>query len=221
VRSTSFFSKSLGGRDPEYRDLSRLKFMDRCVTETLRLWPAVANGTSRQLQFADSIKGPGSNEVILPKGTPVNVVNWSRHRNTDLWGPSAGEFNPHREFFEGEVDSVGAPIAAVNPQSERFSPFAHNPRSCLGKNFSQMEIRLILANLLKKLDFTLAASYDHLGKNTKELASPGRFEFRGVNRGTLGPTDLEKSTDHSWGTRHIYAMKMHAQPRAGTTSVSE
>merc|ERR1712032_153690 len=34
-----FFEK-MAGRDPEYQDLSFLVFMDRCITETLRLWPA-------------------------------------------------------------------------------------------------------------------------------------------------------------------------------------
>merc|ERR1712050_265702 len=37
------FFQDLDGKDPEYRDLARLEFMDRCITETLRLWPAVAN----------------------------------------------------------------------------------------------------------------------------------------------------------------------------------
>lgn len=208
------FFEYLGSRDPEYRDLSRLQFMDRCITETLRLWPAVPNGTFRQLQFADSIKGPGGADVLLPKGTPVQLVNWSRHRNPELWGPDAGEFNPHRDFQPGEIGSVGAPLAGVNPQSERFSPFAHNPRSCLGKNFAQMEMRLIIAYLVRKFDFSLAGTYAHLAQKSKESATPDRFEFRGINRGTMGPMDMDKSSEHSWGTRHVYAMRMHARPRA-------
>ena len=38
----------LDGRDPTYQDLTRLKFMNRCITETLRLWPVVGNGTFRE-----------------------------------------------------------------------------------------------------------------------------------------------------------------------------
>merc|ERR1740120_224471 len=134
------FFEFLAGRDPVYQDLSRLPFMDLCVTETLRLWPAVANGTFRQLQFADYVKGPNGKDVMLPKGTAVQVVNWSRHRNPDLWGPDADDFNPYRDFHEAEVARVGCPMAAVSPQSERFSPFAHKPRSCLGRNFAQLEM---------------------------------------------------------------------------------
>jgi len=210
------FFAFLAGRDPVYQDLSRLPFMDLCVTETLRLWPAVANGTFRQLQFADYVKGPGGEDVMLPKGTPVQVVNWSRHRNPDLWGADANEFNPHRQFAREEIGRVGCTMAGANPQSERFSPFAHNPRSCLGKNFAQMEMRLILSYLLHRFDFTLAAPYDRLALETTSAASPSRYDFRGINRGTMGPMDLEKTSERSWRTRHVYAMKMHAQSRSKT-----
>jgi len=136
-QETDAFMRRLGGRDPRYQDLSHgLELLDRCVTESLRLWPAVANGTYRQLQFADGIRGLGGEEIMLPKGTAVQVINWSRHRNAELWGADVNEFNPKRAFEPGEIARVGGPGAATNPQSDRFSPFAHNPRSCLGKNFA-------------------------------------------------------------------------------------
>jgi cytochrome P450 len=213
-RGIDEFLSSLGGRDVGYRDLASpyLDLLDRCVTETLRLWPAVANGTFRQLQYDDTIRGPGGHPVKLPKGTAVNIANWSRHRNQDLWGADADRFNPHRHFHDRELARVGCPMAAANPQSERFSPFAHAPRNCLGRNFAQMEMRLIMINLLSRFDFTLAPPYDRLIGVTTGPA-PGVSEFRGINRGTMGPMDLEKATDHTWGTRHQYAMKMHAIPR--------
>merc|ERR1719191_1525028 len=105
-REVDAFFESLEGRDPTYKDLSRLSFLDLCVTETLRLWPAVPNGTFRQLQFDDTVKGPGGKEVLLPKGTPVQVINWQRHRNHALWGPDANEFNPYRDFSFQEVTRV-------------------------------------------------------------------------------------------------------------------
>lgn len=205
------FFQFLGGRDPTYHDLGagKLQLLDRCVTETLRLWPAVANGTFRQLQFADTIKGPGGSKVTLPKGTPVQIVNWSRHRNPALWGPDADEFNPHREFHEEEVARVGCPLAASSPQSERFSPFAHKPRNCLGRNFAQLEMRLILTNLFHKFEFSLASPFDQ-AVGAKLGPSPTEGEFRGVNRlGTMGPLDMQPH-DHA-GPR--YALLMHATVR--------
>ena len=37
-----------------YEDLGRLRFLSRCITETLRLWPAVPHGTFRQLHLPDN-----------------------------------------------------------------------------------------------------------------------------------------------------------------------
>merc|ERR1719469_1135468 len=172
------FFRYLDGRDPTYQDLGgqRLDLLDRCVTEALRMWPAVASGTYRQLQFADAVRGPEGTEVELPKGTPVNIVNWSRHRNEVLWGPDVNEFNPKRAFADEEVARVGCAGAAKNPQSDRFSPFAHNPRSCLGKNFAQMEMRLILSYILKRFRFSLAGSYAQLNDQASS-SEPGYDEF--------------------------------------------
>jgi len=212
IKEVDEFFKELGDRDLTYRDLSRLPFLDRCITETLRMWPAVANGTFRQLQFDDAIVGSGGSSVTLPKGTFVNLVNWSRHRNPDLWGDDVNQFNPNRKFEESEVTSVGCPMAAANPQSLRFSPFAHAPRNCLGRNFAQMEMRLIMLYLFRRFSFSFAPPYDKL-MHVKSGPTADIGEFRGINRGTMGPMDLENTTEHSWGTRHQYALKLHANLR--------
>jgi len=212
-REVDAFFEAQGGRDPTYRDLSRLPFMDRCITETLRLWPAVPNGTFRRLQFGETAASSGGEEVLLPRGTAVQVANWPRHRNPDLWGPDAGVFNPRRGFAPEEMASVGCPMAAANPQSERFSPFAHAPRSCLGRNFAQMEMRLIMLYLLRRFDFRLAPPYDELTA-AESSAAPGASEFRGINRGTMGPMNLDGGKKYAWGRRHTTAMQMFAKPRA-------
>lgn len=210
-REVDCFFERLAGEDPTYTDLRHFEFLDRCITETLRLWPAVAAGTYRQLQSPESVRGAGGAQVLLPKGTFVNVTNWSRHRNPRLWGPDSDQFNPNRDFDNAEIAHVGCPLAAKNPQSSRFSPFAYNPRSCLGKNFAQMEMRLIIAYLLRDFDFTLAPPYDQLlGKTLGAVSSNDPPYFRGVNRtGTMGPLDLKSSQSD----RPFLALNMHAYPR--------
>jgi len=212
-REVDAFYAELEGRDPSYRDLSRLPLMDRCITETLRLWPAVPNGTFRRLQFDETVKGPRGEEVLLPRGTAVQVANWPRHRSQELWGADANRFNPGRAFAEEELARVGCPMAAVNPQSRRFSPFAHAPRSCLGRNFAQMEMRLIMLSLFRRFTFELAPPYDRLmGKDSTPV--PDVAEFRGINRGTMGPMNLDGGSQYAWGSRHTTAMQMFARPRA-------
>mmetsp|Transcript_97259 Transcript_97259/g.153938 ORF Transcript_97259/g.153938 Transcript_97259/m.153938 type:complete len:453 (+) Transcript_97259:3-1361(+) len=209
-----FFSE-LGGCDPTYNDLSRLEFLDRCITETLRMWPAVGNGTFRQLQFDEHVRGTCDSQVTLPKGTYVNIVNWSRHRNPELWGQDADTFNPYRDFAPMELAHVGCPMAATNPQSKRFSPFAHNPRSCLGKNFAQMEMRLILSYLLRRFSFTLAPPYDALQEARLSATGSDPDFFRAVNRGgTMGPLDLEHGGSTSHAENYLIGLKLKVSPRA-------
>lgn len=213
LKEVDEFFAELGDRDPTYRDLGKLPLLDRCITETLRMWPAVASGTYRKLLFDDTVIGPNGKNVTLPKGTFVNIVNWSRHRNPDLWGPDANQFNPYRDFKPQEMASVARPGSAMNIQSERFSPFAHAPRGCLGRNFAQMEMRLILPYLFKQFEFSLGSAYERLA-GVELGATPGLNEFRGINRATMGPMDLERSQATTLGERHLYALKLNARPRA-------
>lgn len=215
-REVDAYFEMLDGREPTYEDLGQLSFLDRCITETLRLWNSVPNGTFRQLQFDDHVKGEGGKDVLLPKGTFVQVLTWSRHRNPDLWGPDVDEWNPHRHFEPGELTSVagGCPMAAKNPQSARFSPFVHAPRSCLGRNFAQMEMHLIIPQLLRKLDFSLAPPYDRLQNvATGSTIQGADHDFRGCNRGTMGPLSLEPP-EMPWGKIYNYALKLNVRPRS-------
>ena len=93
----TFFSLN-GYRDVEYQDLKQFKFLSRCWTEILRLWPAIPNGTFRQLQYDDYIAGSNGEEVKLPKGIYVQITNWVKHRSKLLWGQDADKFNPDKNL---------------------------------------------------------------------------------------------------------------------------
>lgn len=161
-----------------YEDLKRLPFMTTCIMETLRLWSPIPNGTYRELIKDDYIIGINNEKVILPKGTYVQIPNWSRHRNPELWGEDANIFNPDREFRDDEIWN-GEVLSSYNPSSKRFSPFTYGPRDCIGKNFSQMEMRIILVHLLRKYSFQLSHKQLHSYKK----------EDIGINKFTLGPMD--------------------------------
>jgi benzoate 4-monooxygenase len=144
----AFFATTTGPNGSiAYDDLYNLPYMTRVLAETLRLWPVVPNGTFRQLQFDDVVTGPNGEDIPVKKGTFVQIANWMRHRSPELWGDDVLEFNPMRKFMGNELWD-GASFAGYNPQSERYSPFTFTPRDCMGKNFAQMEMRVILAYLL-------------------------------------------------------------------------
>ena len=165
--------------EESYETLNELPFMTQCITETLRMWPALANGTYRELERDEKIHGINNEMITLEKGTYVQIINWTRHRNPELW-PEPNTFNPDREFVSSEIwDHKG--FGYYNLESDRFSPFTYGPRNCLGKNFSHMEMRLILLNLFKNHDFTLSE---------KQIKTADDPKYMGVNTFTLGPGDI-------------------------------
>ena len=178
--SDAFFAATTGPNGTiAYDDLYKLPYMTRCIAETLRLWPVVPNGTFRQLQFDDYVTGPNGEEVPLKKGTFVQIANWMRHRSPELWGDDVLEFNPMRNFHGNELWD-GESFAGFNPQTKRYSPFTFTPRDCMGKNFAQMEMRIMLAYYFHHFTFSLGGTTSHYD----------RQKFVGVNRATLGPRDL-------------------------------
>ena len=65
--------------------------------------------------------------------------------------------------------------------SARFSPFTYPPRDCIGKNFAQLEMRLILLYLLRDYTFVLT---------DKQLLNAMDDNYLGSNRATMGPVDV-------------------------------
>lgn len=194
------------GRDPTFEDLARMPFLAACFRETLRLFPAVAAGTYRVLQFDEQVSGAGGESVTLKAGTHVQIPNWARHRSPELWGADAEEFNPDRHFTATE-ESPG-----WNPASPRFTPFASAPRGCLGLNFAQLEGRLILACLLREYTFRSHEKWTSAGLPDEQLV---------VDYGTMGPRDLTQpdvvDAFPGWGPtrRAPVGMYFSVHPRQG------
>jgi PHYB activation tagged suppressor 1 len=88
----------------------------------------------------------------LPKGVTVVIPIPIMHREKEVWGDDAGEFNPLR--FENGVTRAGkVPHAMI--------AFSMGPRSCIGQNFAMLEAKSTLALLLQKFSFTLSPDYVH------------------------------------------------------------
>ena len=97
------FWENQNNKEIVYKDFKRLPFMTRCIMETLRLWTPIPNGTFRELIEDDYITGINGQQVLLSKGTYIQIPNWTRHRNKELWGDDVNTFNPNREFIDDEL----------------------------------------------------------------------------------------------------------------------
>ncbi|KAL4630340.1 cholesterol 24-hydroxylase isoform X1 [Arapaima gigas] len=143
-------------KDIQYEDLGKLTYLSQVLKETLRLYPP-APGTSRWIEedvVVNGIHVPGGVQVLLSM-------------NSYVMGRME-EFFPDPLKFDPERFHPDAP----KPYFTYF-PFALGPRSCLGKTFSQMEAKVVLAKLVQRFDFQLL---------------PGQ-SFDIMDTGTLRPRD--------------------------------
>ena len=79
------------------RMLTDRLFLQRCVHETLRLWPS-SPISQRRAEQPITLKGSGRE---IPAGETVVIDLMAINRDTELFGADAAEFNPHRELPHG------------------------------------------------------------------------------------------------------------------------
>jgi cytochrome P450 len=132
----------LGGRTPTLEDLPKLRYLDRVITESMRLYPP-AWGMAR-LAIEDAEIGG----YKIRKGCGVSLSQWVVHRDP-RWYESPEEFRPER--WEGD-------LLKRLPRFAYF-PFGGGPRQCIGNSFALMEAALILATIAQKFRLRLVPGH--------------------------------------------------------------
>jgi cytochrome P450 len=132
-------SRALGGRDATTADLPALGYTRQLIDEALRLYPPVWVDP-RQAVDADEIGG----FTVVP-GAIIMPMVFAAHRHPEFW-PDPERFDPER--FTPERCRERHPCA--------YLPFGAGHRVCLGMNFAQQEMVLLLANLAQRFRMTLA-----------------------------------------------------------------
>ena len=128
----------LAGRSPRMEDLPQLPYTEKCITESLRLYPP-AWGMPR-LVLEDVQLG----EYTVPKGCGVSIAQWVVQRDA-RWFEDPLAFRPERW------------TADFQKQLPRFAyfPFGGGPRQCIGNSFALMEAQLVLATIAQKFRFRI------------------------------------------------------------------
>ena len=148
------------GENPDSNTIFKLPYLTAVCNETLRIYPIAMLTFPRKVKTPISLCG-----YQLEAGTIIMGSIYLTHQREDIY-PQPEKFNPER-FLEKQFSPY------------EFLPFGGGARRCIGLAFAQMEMKLILAKVLKTWSMKLV--------NTDEI-KPQR---RGLVTGPNGPINLE------------------------------
>lgn len=135
---------------PTYADMRRLRYLERCFHESMRLYPQPPVYTRRAV-VEDVLP---NNLGTIPAGQDILVSIYNLHRSPVNWGPSSQQFEPMRF----------GPLTAGQPNElntgYRYTPFSAGPRRCPGDKFAVLEGMAVWAVLFRRLDMELVEGHD-------------------------------------------------------------
>ncbi|XP_047986357.1 uncharacterized protein LOC125226417 [Leguminivora glycinivorella] len=119
-------------REATVEDLSRLKYLELVIKESLRLYPPVP---AIVREVIDDITLP--NGTTLTKGCGIVAYIFAIHRNPHYWGADADKFRPER-FLE--------PLK----HPAQFMPFSWGMRNCLGYQYAMLSLKTVTSTILRR-----------------------------------------------------------------------
>ncbi|XP_065361588.1 cytochrome P450 4d1-like [Calliphora vicina] len=127
-----------------YKGLNNLHYVELCIKETLRMYPSVPL-IGRKVTEDCHINGK-----ILPAGTNISISIFHLGRQEDLF-PEPNTFKPERFEMIYTTDKRSA---------YAYIPFSAGPRNCIGQKFAMLEIKTVLANVLRHYELEYAGKKD-------------------------------------------------------------
>ncbi|EFX88054.1 hypothetical protein DAPPUDRAFT_311593 [Daphnia pulex] len=117
-------------------DATKLKYLECCIKESLRLYPPVpifARYMTEEIELGG---------YSIPKGTFISLQTFALHRNEEYF-PDPDVFKPER-FQTNE---------AIGRHSFAYVPFSAGSRNCIGQRFAMFEEKVLSSTLLRRFRF--------------------------------------------------------------------
>ncbi|KAE9448976.1 hypothetical protein C3L33_19126, partial [Rhododendron williamsianum] len=133
-----------------YEKLKEMRYLEACLCESMRLFPPVAWDSKHAI--ADDSLPDGT---TVRAGDRVTYFPYGMGRMKALWGSDRLEFKPERWFPEPGKDSRGG-FKKVCPY--KFPVFQAGPRVCLGKEMAFIQMKYVVASILKRFEIRPAGS---------------------------------------------------------------
>lgn len=137
----------LGSSDgPSTREeFGQLKYLERVIKESMRLFPPVTLFSRRTYETCHI------RQYEIPPETDVIIFPYMIHRDPEYW-PDPDNFDPDRFLPEA--------VKGRHPFS--YVPFSAGLRNCIGQRFAMLEVKAVLAAILRSFWIESDEKYDDL-----------------------------------------------------------
>lgn len=135
--------------------LKELPLLNSFIYEALRMYPPLSQIINRKTS-RNVILG---NDICIPKGTYVGYTAYGTGRDFATWGPDAEDFSPAR--WGSTMEDIGRKFRLTKSKAQMIA-FHGGSRACLGERFALAEIRIMMAEVLDSLKWTLDPTWDDM-----------------------------------------------------------
>ncbi|XP_053971581.1 cytochrome P450 4g15 [Hylaeus volcanicus] len=121
-------------RPATFQDTLQMKYLERCLLETLRMYPPVpiiAREIKTDLKLA-------SGDYTVPAGCTVVIATFKIHRQPHIYA-NPDKFDPDNFL----------PEKTANRHYYAFVPFSAGPRSCVGRKYAMLKLKIVLSTILR------------------------------------------------------------------------
>lgn len=126
-------------RAATFTDILQMNYLERVILETLRLYPPVPV-VAREIQ--ENIK-LASKDLTIPAGATVVICTYQMHRCADIY-ENPDKFDPDNFL----------PARTQNRNFYAFVPFSAGPRSCVGRKYAMLKMKILLSTIIRNYRIT-------------------------------------------------------------------
>ncbi|XP_050446355.1 cytochrome P450 4g15-like [Cataglyphis hispanica] len=117
-----------------FQDTLEMKYLERVILESLRLFPPVPLIGRKLNEDVKIITG----DYILPKTATILIGQFAVHRSEKYY-PNPTVFNPDNFL----------PEKMQQRHYYSFIPFSAGPRSCVGRKYAMLKLKVLLSTILR------------------------------------------------------------------------
>ncbi|KAK3994298.1 cytochrome P450 [Cladorrhinum sp. PSN332] len=125
--------------------INQMTYTSAVIKETLRLHPPTGSARTSPPGDNFSVRTQDGAEYCLD-GAIIYMCNRLAQRDEKVYGRDANEFKPERWLPTETAKDVVFPASA-------WRPFERGPRGCIGQEFALIEIKTILALVVRRYEF--------------------------------------------------------------------